>query len=326
MTEEPPAYPDNFAIKARFDDFDAFTAAAFQWNLQFNQLDRGAFAAELTHVGCGPVLLGECRLERKMHQQGDSPPGCWTFGVPVNSGMQYRWRGQEIKDRQVVGFDSGTAMDSVSEEDFHIYPVSIRFDHMAALCADEELPELDSLIGRAGSIECSPDQIDRLRKVLAGLICEVNENPGRVRQADFQEKVASQFPRVLLDAFAETARSSKSSVPDARVRSRALKMAIEVIHDRAHEPVSMDELYESCSASGRTLRYAFEEAFGMSPKAYLQAHRLNQVRRDLSGLRPAEEIRISDVANAWGFWHMGQFAADYRRMFGELPSDTLQRS
>jgi len=32
------------------------------------------------------------------------------------------------------------------------------------------------------------------------------------------------------------------------------------------------------------------------------------------------------VANAWGFWHMGQFARDYRRLFGELPSDTLRCS
>ena len=33
--------------------------------------------------------------------------------------------------------------------------------------------------------------------------------------------------------------------------------------------------------------------------------------------------RVSDVVNDWGFWHMGQFAADYRKLFGELPSETL---
>ena len=31
----------------------------------------------------------------------------------------------------------------------------------------------------------------------------------------------------------------------------------------------------------------------------------------------------ADSANNWGFWHMGQFAKDYRRLFGELPSKTL---
>lgn len=69
------------------------------------------------------------------------------------------------------------------------------------------------------------------------------------------------------------------------------------------------------------MRYAFRELFGVSPKRYLQAVRLNGVRRDLLAATP--EAKIADVANRWGFWHLGQFAADYRRQFDELPSETL---
>jgi transcriptional regulator GlxA family with amidase domain len=36
-------------------------------------------------------------------------------------------------------------------------------------------------------------------------------------------------------------------------------------------------------------------------------------------------MKIADAANAWGFWHMGQFAKDYRTLFGELPSQTRAR-
>ncbi|NOR23809.1 MAG: helix-turn-helix domain-containing protein [Desulforhopalus sp.] len=36
-------------------------------------------------------------------------------------------------------------------------------------------------------------------------------------------------------------------------------------------------------------------------------------------------MKVIDVSNVWGFWHMGQFAADYRNLFGELPSETLQK-
>jgi AraC-like DNA-binding protein len=35
---------------------------------------------------------------------------------------------------------------------------------------------------------------------------------------------------------------------------------------------------------------------------------------------------VGDVAAKFGFWHSGQFAADYWRAFGELPSVTLGRS
>jgi AraC family ethanolamine operon transcriptional activator len=33
---------------------------------------------------------------------------------------------------------------------------------------------------------------------------------------------------------------------------------------------------------------------------------------------------VQDVAAAWGFWHMSQFATDYRKLFGMRPSDTLK--
>ena len=45
---------------------------------------------------------------------------------------------------------------------------------------------------------------------------------------------------------------------------------------------------------------------------------------DAAGRDPST-TRVTDVANEWGFWHLGQFAADYRRHFGELPSETFER-
>ena len=32
---------------------------------------------------------------------------------------------------------------------------------------------------------------------------------------------------------------------------------------------------------------------------------------------------VQEIAQRWGFWHTGEFAADYRRLFGELPSQTF---
>jgi AraC-like DNA-binding protein len=34
---------------------------------------------------------------------------------------------------------------------------------------------------------------------------------------------------------------------------------------------------------------------------------------------------VTDAATAWGFWHFGHFSQEYKKLFGELPSDTLRR-
>jgi len=35
---------------------------------------------------------------------------------------------------------------------------------------------------------------------------------------------------------------------------------------------------------------------------------------------------VKDVVAHWGFWHLSRFSAEYRALFGELPSDTLKRA
>ena len=53
------------------------------------------------------------------------------------------------------------------------------------------------------------------------------------------------------------------------------------------------------------------------------ARRLVAVQTEL--IRQGPTAVISDIANHWGFWHMGGFASDYKKQFGELPSQTLLR-
>jgi AraC family ethanolamine operon transcriptional activator len=102
-----------------------------------------------------------------------------------------------------------------------------------------------------------------------------------------------------------------------------LKRALSFIEQNAKKPLAVPDVCRAAGVSWRTLDYAFREEFGVTPKAYLKSIRLNGVRRELR--RAAQPVVISDVANRWGFWHMGQFAADYRKLFGELPSETLAR-
>lgn len=87
------------------------------------------------------------------------------------------------------------------------------------------------------------------------------------------------------------------------------------------DPVGAIDLCAELGVSDRTLRYAFRERFGIGPMAFFRALRLNAVRAALKG---DSTTPIASVANRYGFQHHGNFAADYRRAFGELPSRTLR--
>ena len=76
------------------------------------------------------------------------------------------------------------------------------------------------------------------------------------------------------------------------------------------------------AAEGWRLNYAFRERFDLTPKQYLKAVQLKRVRQDLVTCEPG--ATVAEIAGRWGFWHMGQFARDYRRTFNELPSETAR--
>ena len=75
--------------------------------------------------------------------------------------------------------------------------------------------------------------------------------------------------------------------------------------------------------SERTLRSAFRNVVGLSPNVYVNVIRLNRVRAELEKSSPFSTT-VSAVATRGGFFHLGRFSRDYRRFFGELPSETLR--
>jgi AraC family ethanolamine operon transcriptional activator len=112
---------------------------------------------------------------------------------------------------------------------------------------------------------------------------------------------------------------------EAPRRGRRLARQAEAwLRENLSEPPSIAVLCDALSASERTLHEAFRTHLGTTPKAYLKVLRLNAAHRDL--LRGAPATRVTDVALDWGFEHFGWFSQDYRRMFGEAPSETLHRA
>lgn len=88
---------------------------------------------------------------------------------------------------------------------------------------------------------------------------------------------------------------------------------------------TIGELSRRIRVSERTLRAAFTRSLGMSPYQYLVTVRLNHARQLLLKGDP-DELTVRAVASRVGFWDFGRFASKYRKLFGELPSETLQRN
>ena len=85
------------------------------------------------------------------------------------------------------------------------------------------------------------------------------------------------------------------------------------------------EICAALDVPERTLRQCCKVHLGMGPSSYRRRHAMQRVYRALrSGA--ANAASISEVARRHGFHNgFGRLAANYRVLYGELPSATLRR-
>ena len=96
------------------------------------------------------------------------------------------------------------------------------------------------------------------------------------------------------------------------------------IEDHAHEPISINDMAEYAGVSSRSLFTSFRRYRNTSPMRYLKEVRLRYVHEELMRSSVGVET-VTAVAFKWGFSHLGHFTTDYKRRFGESPSETLAR-
>jgi len=106
-------------------------------------------------------------------------------------------------------------------------------------------------------------------------------------------------------------------------RREAVERTEAYVRGHAGIAIPLSELCRIVGLSERSLRNAFYEVRGASPKRCLRGDRLQDARQALRRA-VANETTVTGVATELGFFELGRFAQVYREMFGEPPSATLR--
>jgi AraC-like DNA-binding protein len=89
-------------------------------------------------------------------------------------------------------------------------------------------------------------------------------------------------------------------------------------------PIDLEELATVANVGVRTVFREFARAGRGSPAQFAKRVRLRRAAELLRS--PTDATTVTAVALRCGFQNIGRFAADYLRLHGELPSETLKRA
>jgi AraC-like DNA-binding protein len=272
------------------------------WAVEFVQLGptRGVGIAD--RVVLPSLRIARLQAGRSVVIRGTAASHHDCLIVSSSRSAPARWLGQPIDAQHFAVAGRGARVDLFLPAD-------------ATLCLIEVGPLASTLAKRiqlrSGASEC----VSRLVSC-----AEAAVNTGTTQERNADEALG----REVLVAMA----TSEVLLPDVSSRSlriSAVERACRYIDSRLSKPISLGELSKHCGVGIRTLEYGFRQFYDTTPIGFIKSQRLTRTHTALMEPK-AQATSINKLARRAGFTHMGQFCQDYRALFGESPSMTLQRT
>ena len=289
--------------------------AAIGYEMSITQLSQGELRGRFQLGGSPLVPVMSITTNQMLVFEGDRKAGWLPFCINTTQGDMPLVRGKTVPSNSLHGFCS-----DLQDAFFHLQPgchlqIALvsrqRIEHLALASHEHRALELISTTNSA----CLPaERLERFARLLQPQ--RLDPLQGELIEAE------------VLDLLGQRELKRISS-GELSHRSDLMQQLIRWGQANPTTVISLEDLTTTVFASRSSIVHSCRSTFGIGPMALLKRIRLGQVQAAL--LDPEQRTAlgcktVQDVANHYGFRSRNHFARDYRDLFGEAPSATLQRS
>lgn len=286
------------------------------------QLGRGRFHGRVWQWMTDDGFMLREAANRGLRQHFSPPPDHVALAVPLSVQPDAVFAGRPLARESLMVLSPHEEYDLVSAGELDVVGLSVHRRLVDALA-----PAKAEWLRRAQAerhLALSPDAAAAIRLTLMTLAAQAEQQAAlpAAGAADDADRLGALLTQTVLLAMAGCDVDAAGSMPRrAETRARMVRRAIDFMQAHLHDDIGVPEVCVAACASRRTLQYGFEEMLHTTPQAHLRALRLNEARRLLK-TRPGRPI--TELANALGFAGASHFPQHCKRMFDELPSQTLR--
>jgi AraC family transcriptional regulator, ethanolamine operon transcriptional activator len=321
-----PDLSNGFCVNTRVaNDADEQARNLSGWRQTYDQLTPGAFYGSVSELGLVDMTVFYEATSQALRQTCEVGSDAYWFGIPLNN------EGPGLIDGHLITADALAVMrgrdefELVTASGYRILGVVIDAAELRAYASEVERIDFSDEVLSRQILHVSARRKASFCETLSMLLHTAQNDPQPL-SAIASSNVQSCVLAMLFDLGVSL---QTDDLPESRSKSDRYWIVMQVrdyILAHRTRTVAVPELCRQFHVSRRTLQYCFEETLGMTPMSYLRAIRLNGARRDLSAAHASLPRTVQSVAADWGFWHLSQFATDYRKLFGKRPSESLREA
>lgn len=306
-----PASPAKPGSTSTYTDVAAHAKGLGNWDQRYVQLSSGQFSGTITTARIGNLHLFRETTNQVVHESGQCRSGLHTLCIPMSMTGNANFNGSEWSADHYTLMGSNKEFNLITSPELDL--VSLSFD--------AEQLGTEALLPTCSTARVAVDVIAELRAISTQVILLVDAATVALDRVAVRRELEESVYDMISTVLGRTAEPSGPR-PIYSIRKRVVADAIDYVRADAYGNVNVGDLCKVLRISRRTLQHYFQDVLNISPKQYLLAYRLNQVRAAIIDCCGATTVR--DAALDWGFWNLSDFASQYRRLFGEPPSTTLR--
>ncbi|UTV99986.1 helix-turn-helix domain-containing protein [Marinomonas rhizomae] len=293
-------------------DADLHASNLTNWQQEYDQTSRGSFYGRIVELPFDGLQVFCEHTSQSLQQKCVVWPDSVWLGIPLVDQEESRINGLTIHENNIMCRPGDCDFQLSTPQDYDLYGLVVDQSKLMKMALIHGVDLNWTELTEHGRLGVPDKTLEEVRFLLARLLSAESRTPPRLQQ----DIVMMALLEVLK---VETPQPAKTQ--SYYHRKKVVDCARQFLDHHLDEPVTVTQLCEITNVSRRTLQYSFESILGVSPIQYLRISRLNGVRRSL--VQAKRDQSVSDIAAQWGFWHLSQFAKDYKQLFGETPSKTL---
>ncbi|MEW6143561.1 MAG: helix-turn-helix domain-containing protein [Thermodesulfobacteriota bacterium] len=321
-----PATTPGFLVRIETEELEELAQYIKHADIELMQLGRSEFPSSLTqvfleninlqvgHFGAGHLAnatTDKVRSGMVFKITGDFPTICNGYDIDGKSFMFYR------KNSDYMATTNGSCKWTY---------ITFKPNHFEESILDPLNVKLDTRKSVSAYLRCQEyASLDLFYDIVNEITELVNSNPAIFQNPDVIKGMEWSLINSQILILSNTLNTASKRRRGKKTHEHIIKLSIDFLKANSYKPIHLLDLCSALSISMRTLYYAFQEFFGISPIRYLRLVRYARARRDLLIADP-EDTTVTDIAAKWHFWHFGRFSVEYKSLYGESPSETLNKT